>query len=207
MHTVFTEEIVHESNASLCIFINKPLPLRYHGKCPCRLGTCPISGPIRSRQRLFVGARGALQRGAATVRPPRIGSVASAGADSGDMPGNGGGLHTQRPPAEIQGGLGGISVWIGQTSVFDVQGRDVTPAFVQSAQQALELAQARGIHVAVLKEGSPSCGSAFAYDGSFTGGKLAYPGVTAACLQQAGIRVLSEHQWDEAQQYLDSLGQ
>jgi uncharacterized protein YbbK (DUF523 family) len=95
---------------------------------------------------------------------------------------------------------------IGRASVLDVQGRDVTPAFVHGAQQTLALAQARGIRVAILKEGSPSCGSAFIYDGNSTGEKLAYPGVTAACLQQAGIRVFSEHQWDEAQQYLDSLG-
>lgn len=117
-----------------------------------------------------------------------------------------GGLPTPRPPAEIQGGQGGLAVLTGQAMVRNVQGYDVTQAFVHGAQQALTVAQALGIRLAVLKEGSPSCGSGYTYDGGFRGVKVAHPGVTAACLRQAGIQVFNEHQWDDARRYLDSLG-
>ena len=43
-----------------------------------------------------------------------------------------------------------------------------------------------GIRVAVLKEGSPSCGSTYSYDGSFSGARVPAPGVTTARLMAAG---------------------
>ena len=78
-------------------------------------------------------------------------------------------------------------------------GADVTAAFDRGAAEALRLAKAHDVACAVLKEGSPSCGSGFIYDGTFT--KTALPGevgVTVRALQAAGIRVFSELQWDEA---------
>lgn len=116
-----------------------------------------------------------------------------------------GGLPTPRPAAEITQGSGGAKVLMGLARVVIADGSDVTPAFVAGAQQALAVAMAKGIKVAVLKEGSPSCGSAYIYDGSFTGARTAMPGVTTALLQQHGVKVFSEHQLDEALAYLLAL--
>ena len=116
-----------------------------------------------------------------------------------------GGLGVPRPPAEIEGGVGGARVIAGSARVVDDKGRDVSAAFVAGAEQALRQAGLKGIRVAVLKEGSPSCGSAFVYDGSFTGARVAHPGVTTAMLQGAGIRVFSEAQLAEADAMLREL--
>ncbi|MNU10101.1 hypothetical protein D3C72_2570620 [compost metagenome] len=59
--------------------------------------------------------------------------------------------------------------------------------------------------MAVLKEGSPSCGSAYVYDGHFAGRRLAGAGVTAELLGRAGVRVFSEKQWEAAQAWLAGL--
>ncbi len=93
----------------------------------------------------------------------------------------------------------------GMAQVVVVDGSDMTQAFVAGAQEALAVARTRGIRVAVLKEGSPSCGSAFTYDGSFSGGRTALPGVTAALLLHNGLTVFSEHQLEEAQAFLQLL--
>lgn len=116
-----------------------------------------------------------------------------------------GGLPTPRPPAEIGMGLGGAMVLREQARVIERDGGDVTTEFVRGARQALAIAQARGIRVAILKEGSPSCGTAYTYDGTFGGGRIALPGVTSACLQQAGIHVFSEAQLEEAAAYLEKI--
>jgi uncharacterized protein YbbK (DUF523 family) len=113
-----------------------------------------------------------------------------------------GGLPTPRPAAEITAAGGGAQVLSGLATVRVANGDDVTLAFVAGAQQALAMVKAKGIRVAVLKEGSPSCGSAYTYDGSFTGNRTELPGVTAALLLQNGIAVFSEHQLDEAQAFL-----
>lgn len=73
-----------------------------------------------------------------------------------------------RPPAEIAEATGGASVLSGTGRVLDVNGRDVSAFFVAGAQQALACARLESIRVAVLKEGSPSCGTSFTYDGTFT---------------------------------------
>lgn len=104
-----------------------------------------------------------------------------------------GGLPTPRPPAEIANAAGGNAVWQQVARVIDDTGADVSAQFLDGAQRALALAQCHGIRIAVLKEGSPSCGSASIYDGSFTGTKIAGEGVTAAWLRQHGIEVFSEH--------------
>lgn len=117
-----------------------------------------------------------------------------------------GGLPTPRPPAEIRQGLGGLAVLRGEATVLASDGQDVTLEFVHGAQQALTLARSKNIRLAVLKEGSPSCGSGYIYDGSYGGKRVVEQGVTAACLQAAGIAVFSELQWDEAAAYLAGLG-
>jgi uncharacterized protein YbbK (DUF523 family) len=113
-----------------------------------------------------------------------------------------GGLPTPRPPAEIRGGGGGEAVLRGEAPVLAITGADVTPAFLQGAREAAALAQVLGIRVAVLKDGSPSCGSGYTYDGSFGHVRVAVPGVTAVCLQAIGIKVFNETQWEEADSWV-----
>ena len=105
-----------------------------------------------------------------------------------------GGLPVPRPPAEITSGAGGAKVLLGQASVFDRQGQDVSHAFISGAQHVLTQAQRQSIRVAVLKEGSPSCGSDYIYDGTFSGVRVAEQGVLAALLAGSGISVFSEDQ-------------
>ncbi len=109
-----------------------------------------------------------------------------------------GGLPVPRPPAEIEPGRSAAAVLAGQARVMAVSGDDVTAPFVQGARAALATARERGIRVAVLKEGSPSCGSGSVYDGHFAGRRLPGVGVTAQLLREAGLRVFSEKQWAEA---------
>ncbi|VVE72850.1 purine-nucleoside phosphorylase [Pandoraea captiosa] len=104
-----------------------------------------------------------------------------------------GGLPTPRPPAEIEHALSGDAVWQRRARVMDDTGADVTAPFLEGARRALALAQHHGIRIAVLKEDSPSCGSASIYDGSFRGAKVSGEGVSAAWLRQHGIEVFSEH--------------
>ncbi|MFJ1299952.1 DUF523 domain-containing protein [Pseudomonadota bacterium AL_CKDN230030165-1A_HGKHYDSX7] len=109
-----------------------------------------------------------------------------------------GGMPTPRPPAEITHGDGGARVLAGLARIVDVTGADVTQPFVAGAHAALEAAQRHGIALAVLKEGSPSCGSGYIYDGSFSAQRVGGQGVTAALLTEAGVQVFSEHEFDAA---------
>ena len=116
-----------------------------------------------------------------------------------------GGLPIPRPPAEISGGAGGEKVIAGASRVIDSEGRDVSVQFIQGAGYSLALARSKSIRIAVLKEGSPSCGTAYSYDGTFSGTKVPYPGVTSALLRQAGVRVFSEARFAEAEAFLKLL--
>jgi uncharacterized protein YbbK (DUF523 family) len=116
-----------------------------------------------------------------------------------------GGLPVPRPAAEIADGAGGEAVLAGRARVIDVAANDISAAFVAGARQALARAMADNIRIAVLKEGSPSCGTALTYDGSFSGRQIARPGVTAALLRQAGLLVFSELQLAEADTALQRL--
>jgi uncharacterized protein YbbK (DUF523 family) len=112
-----------------------------------------------------------------------------------------GGLPTPRPPAEILG-PGGAAVLSELSFVRRRDGTDVTAEFKAGAHAAVALARQHGVKVAILKDLSPSCGSSAIYDGSYRGGRVAGEGVTAAALRQAGIAVYSDHQIEDADQYL-----
>lgn len=115
-----------------------------------------------------------------------------------------GGLGVPRLPAEIQNG-DGAAVLANQAQVLDSAGTDVTNAFISGAQQALQLAQAHNIKVAILKARSPSCGNAQIYDGTFSKALRDGQGVTAALLEQHGIKVFNETQIDDAVAYAADL--
>lgn len=117
-----------------------------------------------------------------------------------------GGLGVPRPRAEIAGGAGGFRVLAGEAQAYDTAGRDVTLELIRGADTALERAHEKAIRIAVLKEGSPSCGSGFTLDGSFTDTRVPGTlGVTAARLAEAGVRVFSELQLAEADALLREL--
>jgi len=116
-----------------------------------------------------------------------------------------GGLPVPRPRAEIAGGAGGAKVLAGIGRAVDSSGRDVSAHLVGGAQRALAKAQERGVRVAVLKEGSPSCGSGFIFDGSFSNTRLNDMGVTATLLAQNGVHVFSENHLAEADALLQAL--
>ncbi len=99
-----------------------------------------------------------------------------------------GGLAVPRPPAEQRAGR-----------VVTDTGVDVTAEFERGAAAALALVKAHGISVAVMKEGSPSCGSGFIYDGTFSRTRVpGGEGETVKLLRAHGVQVFSELQWDLA---------
>lgn len=98
-----------------------------------------------------------------------------------------GGLPTPRPPSEIQDGR-----------VFANTGQEVTEEFQNGAHVARELVKKHQIKIAILKENSPSCGSSFVYDGSFSGKKIRGAGLTTQLLLKMGVRVFSENELEAA---------
>ena len=89
-----------------------------------------------------------------------------------------GGLPTPRASCEIREGR-----------VVDAEGYDRTEAFQCGARAVLRIAQTYGATEALLQSRSPSCGSGWIYDGSFTKTLTAGDGVTARLLKENGIQV------------------
>lgn len=94
-----------------------------------------------------------------------------------------GGLPTPRPPCECRDGR-----------VVSSAGEDVTRAFLRGAERAMEVCRDHGVTLAILKQGSPSCGSRYIYDGTFSGKKIPGQGVTAQLLEEQGIPVIGEEE-------------
>ena len=103
-----------------------------------------------------------------------------------------GGLSTPRNPAEIIDG-NGYDVIDGKSNIKDNQGKDVTKEFLNGASECLKIANMYGCKKAILKEGSPSCGSNFIYDGTFSGNKTEGVGTTTALFRDNKIEVISEN--------------
>lgn len=93
-----------------------------------------------------------------------------------------GGLPTPRVPSERRGGR-----------VVTRDGRDVTAAFRRGAEIAGMLAERFGARLALLKSGSPSCGSGAVYDGSFTGTLTPGDGVTTEYLKNKNLIIFSNY--------------
>lgn len=94
-----------------------------------------------------------------------------------------GGLTTPREPAEI---------CANGRVVTKFSGRDVTDGFLLGAQNCADIARENDCKIAVLKERSPSCGSGWIYDGSFTGRIVSGDGITAAALKKLDVRIVGE---------------
>jgi len=91
-----------------------------------------------------------------------------------------GGLSTPRIPSEIQQ----------DGMVMNANHEDVTSAFNLGKVKALEKLQNHGCNQVVLKDGSPSCGFRFIYDGSFSGTKIKGEGITTQYLRQHNIKII-----------------
>ncbi len=114
------------------------------------------------------------------------------------------GMCIPRTPAEISGG-DGYDVWAGTASVIGNDDSDMTTFFKKGAEIALKLCRKYNIRVAVMAENSPSCGSSAIYDGSFTNKKIAGAGVTAALLQNNGVKVFNQYDTQSAEKALQRI--
>ncbi|EGJ08846.1 DUF523 domain-containing protein [Rubrivivax benzoatilyticus] len=115
-----------------------------------------------------------------------------------------GGLPVPRPPAEIEPGADAAAVLAGRARVLAHDGRDVSAAFVAGAEAALRAAHEAGASVALLKDGSPSCGSTCVHDGRFAGATVPGRGVTAERLAAAGLAVFVETEVAAADRWLQA---
>lgn len=101
-----------------------------------------------------------------------------------------GGLPTPRLPAEIIGNA--ENILRGMDKITTKNNIDVTNEFLKGAKETLKIAKLYNITKAILKEGSPSCGVKYVYDGSFTGKKIKGNGLTTEILIKNGIEVISD---------------
>jgi uncharacterized protein YbbK (DUF523 family) len=93
-----------------------------------------------------------------------------------------GGMTTPRTPSEIV--TPGVLV-------VNRGGEDVTSYFERGKKLTLELLRKHRCTQAILKDGSPSCGTSFVYDGTFTQTKVQGRGETANHLLSGGVRIVS----------------
>ena len=105
-----------------------------------------------------------------------------------------GGLPTPRLPAEIANGRV-MEVLARKAKVLQKNGNDVTQAFLQGAEQVLNLARLLNPEYIVFKERSSSCGVHWIYDGSHNGILVRGCGVTTSLLRQNGFSVISEEEF------------
>ena len=97
-----------------------------------------------------------------------------------------GGLAVPRPPAEISRRAASDG------KVFTCSGEDVTENFVAGAKNAVTAVRFFGIQAAVLKDGSPSCGLTWIYDGFFRNKRIPGRGIAAALLAANKIALFNE---------------
>lgn len=108
-------------------------------------------------------------------------------------PESSGGLKIPRDPSEIVG-----------DKVLSKKGRDVTDNYNDGAYWASVVCKMQNIKLAILKEKSPSCGTHYIHDGSFTDKVVEGQGITARKLMIMGVKCINEQ---EALELLESLKQ
>ncbi len=100
-----------------------------------------------------------------------------------------GGLTTPRSDAQRQK----------DGTVMTRSGHDVTEEYMKGAVKAVHLAEKYDVVFCIMKQKSPSCGSTYIYDGSFSGAKIHGEGLAVELLRKAGFIVFGEDQLDEAE--------
>ena len=103
-----------------------------------------------------------------------------------------GGLSVPRNPSEIR-----------NSKVITNKGVDVTDQFNKGAYKTLELCKKYNCNKAILNEKSPSCGTKYTYDGTFTNTLVNKMGVTAKLLKENGIEVISSEDIDKIKLLLE----
>ena len=103
-----------------------------------------------------------------------------------------GGLPTPRPDSQRQP----------DGTVKACTGEDVTKEYKKGADEVLRLAKENNVVFCIMKTHSPSCGSRFIYDGSFTDKITGGQGLAVEYLRNAGFIVFGEDQLDEAEEKL-----
>ena len=100
---------------------------------------------------------------------------------------------------EVMGGLGIPRIPSERINdrVINKNGDDVTNNYLLGLDKVLKLIENEEIKYAVLKDGSPSCGSKYIYDGTFTGNKIYGMGITAEDLSKLGIKIITEREIEE----------
>ncbi|MCR4897813.1 MAG: DUF523 domain-containing protein, partial [Acholeplasmatales bacterium] len=93
-----------------------------------------------------------------------------------------GGLSIPRDPSEIN-----------NDKVISINGKDVTKEFNIGANKALNIALLNNIKYALLKDGSPSCGNTYIYDGTFSNKKIDGIGITTKLLKENNITIYNEN--------------
>lgn len=97
-----------------------------------------------------------------------------------------GGLSIPRDPSEIN-----------NDKVISINGKDVTKEFNIGANKALNIALLNNIKYALLKDGSPSCGNTYIYDGTFKNNKIDGIGITTKLLKSHNIKIYNENNLNE----------
>ena len=81
----------------------------------------------------------------------------------------------------------------------------MTKEYTLGAEEALRLAKENDVAFAIMKQDSPSCGSKFIYDGTFTDTKKEGQGLAVEYLRNAGFKVFAEEDLDEAEKFLAEI--
>ena len=97
-----------------------------------------------------------------------------------------GGLSIPRDPSEIN-----------NDKVISINNKDVTKEFNIGANKALNIALLNNIKYALLKDGSPSCGNTYIYDGTFKNNKIDGIGITTKLLKSHNIKIYNENNINE----------
>ena len=77
--------------------------------------------------------------------------------------------------------------------------------YTKGAVEAVRLAKENDVAFCIMKQDSPSCGSKFIYDGTFTDTKVPGQGLAVEMLRDAGFKVFAEEDIEEAAAYLEAL--
>jgi len=100
--------------------------------------------------------------------------------------------------AEILGGMTvpRLPCEINNNRVYNITSDDKTEYYINGARKVLDIAKKYGINKAVLKEKSPSCGSNFIYDGTFSRTLIHGEGIATKLLRENGVEVISDEEFE-----------
>lgn len=115
------------------------------------------------------------------------------------------GLPVPRPAAEIEPGADAEAVLAGEARITTAEGTDLSDAFRRGADLAVDVARAHDVGIALLTEGSPSCGTRSVADGRFRGRRVPGRGLTAARLAGAGVVCFAPDRLDAAAEALERV--